>query len=309
MLQNNITMNAICSLAAQNPAAFVAQCEENYAGVIDGLCRKALGDSAGRKILLLAGPSASGKTVTAHKIGERLCATGRNTAVVSLDDFYLDREMSPRFPDGRPDYESVKSLDLPLLFGVMRNFIETGDCEMPIFDFTVGKRSSLTKKLSLGKDDVIILEGLHALNPEIVVHLPREMLFKIYVRVGTAVTDDNGRIALSKKDFRFLRRLVRDDKFRDFNVDETFKMWTTVVYGEKKYLTPFKDTADIQVDSLHLYEPCVLARPAEKLLMNVGEDAPYYKKAAELISVLRGFPEINEKIIPENSLLREFLGH
>lgn len=260
------------------------------------------------KILLLAGPSASGKTTTAHMLGEKLRGMGRNSAIVSLDDFYLDRDKSPRLPDGRPDYESVKALDLLLLADVLRDFSETGVCEMPVFDFTVGKRSKETRRLALGKDDVIILEGLHALNPEIVEHLPRKMLFKIYVRVGTAVTDTEGKIVLGKKDIRFLRRLVRDDKFRDFDVEETFEIWSTVIYGEKKYLAPFKDTADIQIDSFHMYEPCALAHDCIKLLTGVNDNTPYYKKAQQMLSVLQGFPEIDERMIPENSLLREFLG-
>lgn len=304
----NIAMKTICSLAAQNPGELVRQSEENYAGIISSLCINAIGNEHGRKILLLAGPSASGKTTTAHMIAERLKSMGRNSAVVSMDDFYLDRADSPRFPDGRPDYESVKALDLPLLGSVLREFLETGSCIMPTFDFTVGKRSQVTKSLSLGRDDVVILEGLHALNPEIVTHLPQDMLFKVYVRVGTSVTNDEGKIALGKKDLRLLRRLVRDYKFRDFNVYETFEIWITVVYGEKKYLSPFKDTADIQIDTFHPYEPCALAADGISLLGSVDPESRYYKKAREMLEVLRTFPEISTDMIPGNSLLREFSG-
>lgn len=309
MAQRDIAMETICSRAVQDPAGAVAQAERQYADLICELCRKALGHGSGRKILLLAGPSASGKTTTAHRIGQNLQSRGKYAAIVSLDNFYLDREFSPRFPDGRPDYESVNALDLPLMETVLRDFLDTGDCEMPVFDFSKGMRSPQTQKISLGKDDVIILEGLHALNPVIVDHLPREMLYKIYVSVGTAVTDGKGRVALGRKDIRFLRRLVRDDKFRDFDVNETFAVWATVMYGEKKYLVPFKETADMQINSFHAYEPCALAKESMALLQMVGQDSPHYKKAQQLLRVVSRFPEIKKQMLPENSLLREFLGH
>lgn len=309
MVQKEIVWKEICSAVKKDAGAVIAEAEKEYNATIQQVCDLVLEKSCGRMIILLAGPSASGKTTTAHRIGDVFKERGRNSAIVSLDNFYLDREVSPRFPDGRPDYESVNALDLPLMEEVLRRFLVTGRCEMPIFDFHKGMRSPHKQEIFLGKDDIIILEGLHALNPVIVDHLPAEMVVKLYVSVGSRVVDGKGKVVLSKKDLRLMRRLVRDDKFRDFDVNETFDIWTTVVYGEKKYLVPFKGTADVQINSFHAYEISALARECTALLQTVSPESSHYKKARDLIDALKGAPPAEKQMIPENSLLREFLGH
>lgn len=309
MIPQEVVLSAICNSVKDDVSAVIAKAEAEYTAMIHKVCHMVLEKSCGRMILLLAGPSASGKTTTAHRIGRVFKEQGRNSAIVSLDNFYLDRELSPRFPDGRPDYESVNALDLPLMEKVLKEFLMTGHCEMPIFDFSKGMRSPFRQEISLGEDDIIILEGLHALNPVIVDHLPPDMAVKLYVSVGTRVTDDNGKVILNKKDLRLLRRLVRDDKFRDFDVNETFDIWTTVVYGEKKYLVPFKETADVQINSFHAYEVCALAEECTALLKLVKPESTHYKKAQDFITALQGVPLVSKQMIPENSLLREFLGH
>ena len=309
MAQQEVMLSEICKAVADDAQAVVARAEAEYTQMIYNICNMVMEKGSGRMILLLAGPSASGKTTTAHLIGDIFRTNGKNSAIVSLDNFYLDREFSPRLPDGRPDYESVNALDLLLMEKVLTEFLVTGHCDMPIFDFSKGMRSPFTQKISLGEDDIIILEGLHALNPVIVDHIPAEMLVKIYVSVGTTVINENGKVVLNKRDLRLLRRLVRDDKFRDFDVNETFDIWTTVVYGEKKYLVPFKNTADVQINSFHEYEVSALAGECSALLGMIEPSSAHYKKAQDLIAVLKDVPQVSKQAIPENSLLREFLGH
>ena len=292
---------------AVNPGKFISECEKKYNNKIKKIA-KDIADSEKTEIVMLAGPSSSGKTTTAKKLCQALSDLGVKSHTVSLDDFYLNNCDSPRFPDGTPDYETVEALDIPCFEKTMATLIETGSALMPEFDFLTGTRKEKYNELKLGEKDVIIVEGLHALNPVITEHLPKERLLKIYISVSSRIYDKKKNIILNKRNMRFIRRMVRDYKFRGNSVEDTFKMWITVRYGEDAYLFPFKDNADIKINTIHLYETCILKDLAADLLMQVSKDSEFYKESQRLIRSLYKFPKIDSSLVPEDSLLREFIG-
>ena len=292
---------------ADEPESFISDCEATYNNKIKRVA-EGIAKSHKTEIVMLAGPSSAGKTTTAKKLGEELSELGIKCHTVSLDDFYLNNADSPKFPDGTPDFETVYALDIPYFEKTMKDLIEKCEADMPEFDFITGKRKEKYNHLKIEEADVIVVEGLHALNPLITEHLPKERLLKIYINVSSRIYNKNNAIILNKRNLRFIRRLVRDYKFRGNSVEDTFKMWKTVSYGEDNYLFPFKDNADIKINTLHLYEVCVLKEEATALLKEVRNDSEFYKEACKLIAGLDKFIKIEKNYVPETSLLREFIG-
>lgn len=292
---------------AKEPKQFIAECETSFNEKIKRIARE-IAESGRTEIVMLAGPSSSGKTTTAKKLCDELFKLGIDSYVLSLDDFYVDNCDAPRFPDGTPDFETVEALDIPLFEKTMRLLIEENEAELPEFDFLHGVRKKEYRRLKINERDVIVVEGLHALNPAITCHLPKDRLLKIYINVSSRIYSENGDIIFNKRNLRFIRRLVRDYNFRGNSVERTFKMWLSVRYGEDEYLFPFKDNADIKINTVHLYEPCAFKDTAVQLLSNVKSDSEFYKDAQRLIRGLNKFPQVNTSIIPEDSLLREFIG-
>ena len=223
------------------------------------------------------------------------------------DDFYLDPSEPLLFEDGTPDYETVHSLDLPYLEKSLQSLIRENRCFLPRFSFTERRREDTPTELVIGKDDLVIVEGLHALNPLICDQLAQTALYKLYVSVSTRVTK-NGSILFSKRDLRFIRRMVRDYQFRASPVDLTFYLWGGVRKGEDRYLFPFSDRADLRIDSIHPYEPCVFRDEATALLSSLPAGSPYDETAALLREKLAVFPAIDPALVPQSSLLHEFLG-
>lgn len=293
---------------ALTPAEFVAECENRFDSIIDGIAER-IAKSGRTEIVMLAGPSSAGKTTTAKKLCEALLARGVGSYTVSLDDFYLNNSDAPLFPDGTPDFETVNALDIPFFQQTMTKLAETGEGELPEFDFVSGMRKPELKKLKITDNDVIIVEGLHALNPVITEQLPQERLLKIYINVSSRIYDGKGEILLNKRNMRFIRRLVRDYKFRGNSVEKTFEMWIKVRYGEDTYLFPYSGNADIKINTIHLYETCVLKDTAIKLLSQLPKASPFYGESQRLIMNLSRFPRIDRSEIPDNSLLREFVGY
>ncbi len=286
--------------------SLIEKSEARYRNIVDSICEKINADSE-KKIVMLAGPSGSGKTTTANKIKEKLEMMGHKAYTVSLDDFYKNIGEGPKNEDGTYNFESVDSLDLELIHKCLQELIENSQSELPLFDFMTGKRKEEKIFIDLEKDDVIIVEGLHALNPRIVDTLPGENLFKIYISVSSRIYDGE-KIILNKRNLRFIRRMVRDFQFRNSPVEHTYSLWPAVMNGEDKYLFPFKNNADHFINSIHIYEPCVFKTVATELLSGVEETSKNYKDAQLLISQLSKFPSIEKDDVPENSLLREFLG-
>lgn len=295
------------TLRAQTPQEFVCECEERYNKKIERIAKQ-ICDKEVSEIVMIAGPSSAGKTTTAKKLRECLKSKGIDSYTVSLDDFYLDNKDAPRFPDGTPDFETVDCLDIKCFHQTMKKLLETGEAELPEFDFLAGARKPEYKRISIKPTDVIIVEGLHALNPVITDNLPQERLMKIYINLSSRIYDEKGNILLNKRNMRFIRRMVRDYKFRGSSVEKTYKLWITVRYGEDTYLFPFKDNADIRINTIHLYETCILKERAIALLSEVDKDSEFYSESQRLIRSLMKFPVIDASIVPDNSLMREFIG-
>ncbi len=292
---------------AEAPESFCKECERKYNKKIQKIA-KDIADNQAMTIVMLAGPSSAGKTTTAKKLREALADLNIVCHTISLDDFYLNNCDSPRFPDGTPDYETVDALDIACFEKTMNKLLTEGEAQLPEFDFLTGARKPKYNNLKITPTDVIIVEGLHALNPVITKHIPSERILKIYINVSSRIYDKNKNIVLNKRNMRFIRRMVRDYKFRGNSVEETFKMWITVRYGEDAYLFPFKDNADIKINTIHLYETCILKNTAIELLSEVSKDSEFYKESQRLIRNLERFPSINSSVVPEDSLLREFIG-
>lgn len=303
-LNNNIEF---ITEQSKKPRQFAEKCEEKYNAKIKRIAED-IAQSGRTEIVMLAGPSSAGKTTTAKKLCEELSKFGVDSYTVSLDDFYLDNCAAPRFADGSPDFETVDALDIKCFERTVKSLMENNEAYIPQFDFVNGKRKDEYKKLQIKDSDVIIVEGLHALNPLITEHLPKERLLKIYISVSSRIYGKNGDIILNKRNLRFVRRLVRDYKFRGNSVEKTFKMWMSVRYGEDTYLFPFKGNADITVNTIHLYEPCVLKDTAVQLLCGVDKTSEFYNESQRLMKSLDEFPSIDSGVVPENSLLREFIG-
>lgn len=307
MANINNNLEYINEQALKNPEDFVRKCEERYNNIIEEIANRIV-DEKGREIVMLAGPSSAGKTTTARKLCENLNKKGVKTYVLSLDDFYLNREDIPYLPDGTQDYETVYALDLDLFTECVNKLLMGESVKNPVFDFTTGKRSDKEfNEITLGKEDVVIIEGLHALNPVITEKIEGKLL-KIYINVSSRIYDNKGNIILNKRNMRFVRRMVRDYKFRDSTVNNTYKLWKNVTAGEDKYLFPFRDNADIKVNTIHLYESCVLKSQALPLLYESEISDEFRDDAKKLCKALEKFEDINISSVPEDSLLREFLG-
>ncbi len=287
------------------PREFIEKCEKRYSNIISDVAKK-ICDEGVRQVVMLAGPSSSGKTTTANKLCAECKKNGVNTFVLSLDDFYLNREDIPNLPDGTKDFETVYALDLDH-FGKIVNALLRGETvKTPIFDFVTGTRKTEYNEITLGEKDIVIIEGLHALNPVITDEV-KGKLFKIYISVSSRIYDKNGKIILNKRNLRFVRRMVRDFNFRGSSAANTYTLWKNVTYGEDKYLFPFRDNADIKINTVHLYEPCVLKKQALKLLESeIPDDFAY--DVQRLRDALLKFEDIDESLVPKDSLLREFLG-
>lgn len=307
MANINNNLEYINEQAKQNPSDFVLKCEARYQNIINDIAKRII-EEEGREIVMLAGPSSAGKTTTARKLCETLNKQGVKTYVLSLDDFYLNREDIPFLPDGTQDFETVDALDLDKFTECVNKLLLGENVKNPIFDFTTGKRSDKKfNEITLGKEDVVIIEGLHALNPVITQKIQGKLL-KIYINVSSRIYDNKGNIILNKRNMRFVRRTVRDFKFRDSSVENTYKLWKNVTAGEDKYLFPFRDNADIKINTIHLYETCVLKNQALPLLYESELSDEFRDDAKKLCKALEKFETLDASMVPEDSLLREFLG-
>jgi len=298
----------INAMAQSEPARLVEAAEARYAGIIANIAGQ-VRSAHGHKLVLLAGPSASGKTTTAQKIAEALGTQDTRAHRISLDDFYLEAENMPRLPDGVPDIESVYALDLPLLRETLRSLMETGRGDIPHFKFGAGGRTGYVP-LEIGLEDTIVLEGLHALHPEITERtgFPGEAVTKAFVSVASRIYDHR-EIVINKRNLRLVRRILRDHQFRGSDAARTIAMWPAVTRGEEQWLAPCKPHADFLINSIHIYEPCVFAPRVLPLLESLPADIPGAGAAYRLAKSLRRFAPLPGEFAPPDSLLREFLGN
>lgn len=309
MAEINNYLDYINFYAKKDPEGLITRSENRFRNIIASIAEKVT-NSHGHTAIMLSGPSASGKTTTAKKIAQALFEKGVNAFTISLDDFYKNKEDTAILEDGSHDLESVYALDIDLISSTLNRIIETGESELPIFDFTIGRRSDKKGYIELEKDDVIIVEGLHALNPLITENLPEGRALKIYISVSSRIYGNNQKIILNKRNLRFTRRMVRDFQFRSSSVENTYSLWPVVLRGEDLYLAPYKIYSDIRINSIHIYEPCVFKRVALPLLYEYLErnEGFFEEDAKKLIKGLECFETISASMVPEQSLLREFLG-
>lgn len=302
---SNYEVKTVNSLLAQNPAEYIRQCEKVYSDQLDIICDEITREK-GRVLVMLAGPSSSGKTTTARMIKDKLSQRGRGAVVISLDDFYLELDNPHTFEDGTVDFETVEALDIPFISECLHELMDKGESMMPRFCFKQKKRS-LRERVSVCADEVIIVEGLHALNPVITDPLSDEQMKKYYVSVSSRITDGDD-VLMTKRDMRFIRRLIRDFYYRNSEVEYTFYLWHGVRMGEDRYLFPYSGLADRKIDSIHPYETALFKSTAIKLLDRVAKDSIYYETANELKIKLDRFTALEREMMPDGSLLGEFIG-
>ncbi|MEG1751977.1 MAG: zeta toxin family protein [Clostridia bacterium] len=258
-------------------------------------------ENAKRKIILIAGPSSSGKTTTSILVKKALKKNNFNAIVVSLDDFFIERHNTPKNLDGTLDYESIHALDLTLFNNFINSLLINKQAFMPKYNFITGLRTMKTKPIILKKNTVLLIEGLHALNPLLITD-HKEAIYKVYVCLNSNFYKDENVIIPAKK-LRLMRRLLRDFHTRGHSISATLSLWTNVLKGEDVNIKPFKPFADFLIDSTHIYEPLLYATYLKPLLIN-SEQTP---QVVELINMLDKCEPISNKIIPKNSLLWEFI--
>lgn len=259
------------------------------------------------KIVLIAGPSSSGKTTFSKRLSVQLRVLGLKPQPISLDDYFLEREKTPRTKDGKYDFENVNALDLDLFNRHLTHLLEGEEVELPLFNFVTGKREKSGKRFRMDKNSVLVIEGIHGLNELLTSSIPRENKYKIYISALTQLNiDDHNRIPTT--DVRLLRRIVRDNMSRGRDAETTLISWPMVREGEEKNIFPFQEDADIMFNSTLDYEMCVLKNHAEKLLDSIDKDSPVYVEAKRLKIFLSYFRTASDEVVPGNSIIREFIG-
>lgn len=259
------------------------------------------------KLVLIAGPSSSGKTTFSKRLSVQLMTNGLKPHPISLDNYFVDREDTPLDADGNHDFESLYALDLKLFNDQLTALLQGEEVELPTFNFTTGKKEFNGNKLKIDNNTILILEGIHALNPELTAHIDAANKFKIYVSALTSISlDDHNWI--STTDNRLLRRIIRDFNYRGYSAQETISRWPSVRAGEDKWIFPFQENADVMFNSSLLFEFSVLRLHAEPILTEVPRNSPAYAEAYRLLKFIKYFVPIQDKEIPFTSLLREFLG-
>lgn len=289
-----------------NTDEFIAATEQGYHNKIFDAVDNIIRDK-NKKIVLVAGPSASGKTTTSMFLCNEFKKRGVEATVVSLDNFYGLEEDMPRLPNGRADYETVYALDLKEVERAFKEIIEKGKTDIPVFDFLNHTRSHERQIIDISNGGILIVEGLHAINPVIYENLPSESLFKIYISVNQSIYNNDGSVLLNSRQLRLIRRLCRDSVYRSSDAKNTLRLWTMVVEGEQKYLYHLKPTADLCFITLHDYEPCLFKNIALRLLENLPADSENYEEAMYIKEALLNFNSIETASIPKTSLMQEFI--
>ncbi len=301
------SLSIINNSLKENPKEFIELCEKFYKNQIKELARIIISDPK-NKILMIAGPSGSGKTTTAHILKEELEKTGHKTQVVSLDNFYKTMSDREVLPNGKIDFESVNALDIDEIAHCFNELVTKGESSLPEFDFVAAKSIPNKINLNIKNGGLLIVEGIHGLNPQITHRLPEENLFKIYVSVTVPILDDNGQTVMTGRKIRLMRRVIRDGIFRGKSINETLSLWTGVVEAENKHIRSFKKYASFCVTTLHPYEPALYKKQFLDLMKTVTQDTPNRDYAKQVALGLEKFESIKENLVPKSSLIREFIG-
>ena len=261
----------------------------------------------GVKMVLISGPSSSGKTTTCKRLSIQLLANGMRPIGISLDDYFVDRELTPKDASGDYDFESLYALNIPLLNEQMNALFAGEEVELPKYNFQSGKSEKSGRKLRLQGNEILVVEGIHALNPELTAQIPEEQKYKVYASALTTILLDSHNY-IPTTDSRLLRRIIRDYKYRGVSAQETIRRWPSVRAGENKWIFPFQENADAMFNTAMIFELAAIKTQAEPLLEQVPECADEYSEAYRLLKFLRYIRPITNKQVPPTSLLREFLG-
>ena len=276
--------------------------EKKIAGIADEIAQR-----KGIKMVLIAGPSSSGKTTTCKRLSVQLAVNGIKPVPISLDDYFIDRDQTPRDEKGDYDFEHLHALNLPLLNEQLTALFRGDEVELPRYDFPTGTSQKSGRKLRLGPNEILVVEGIHALNPELTSQIPSNQIFRVYASALTTVLLDNHNY-IPTTDNRLLRRIIRDSKYRAVSAQETIRRWPSVRAGENKWIFPYQENADAMFNTAMLFELAVIKSQAEPLLEQVPENCKEHAEAYRLLKFLRYIKPIPETQIPPTSLLREFLG-
>ncbi len=276
--------------------------EKKIARIADEIAQR-----RGVRMILIAGPSSSGKTTTCKRLSVQLAVNGIKPIPISLDDYFIDREQTPRDEKGDYDYEHLHALNLPLLNEQMNALFRGEEVELPRYNFQTGSSEKSGRRLQLHDDEVLVVEGIHALNPELMSQAPGEQIFRVYASALTTLLLDKHNY-IPTTDNRLLRRIIRDHKYRGVSAIDTIRRWPSVRAGENKWIFPYQENADAMFNTAMLFELAVIKRQAEPLLEQVPENVPEHAEAYRLLKFLHYIKPIHETQIPPTSLLREFLG-
>ena len=276
--------------------------EKKFSQIADEIAHR-----KGIKMVLIAGPSSSGKTTTCKRLSVQLAVNGLKPVGISLDDYFLDREETPKDENGEYDFEHLHALNIPLLNEQMNALLRGEEVELPRYNFQKGRSEKSGKNLRLKGNEILIVEGIHALNPELTEQIPNEQKYRVYASALTTILLDSHNY-IPTTDNRLLRRIIRDHKYRGVSAQETIRRWPSVRKGENRWIFPYQENADAMFNTAMLFELAVIKRQAEPLLEQVYENCDEYGEAYRLRKFLKYIKPIPEDQIPPTSLLREFLG-
>ena len=303
-VQNSVDLNKVVSTGKINDLIKMDECIQSNRLLY---LAKEVNDKKNKiKIILIAGPSSSGKTTTSRKLCMYLKIFGLNPIALSMDDYFVERNENPKDENGNYDYECLEAVDVKLFDKQVGQLLNGEEVTIPTYDFSLGEKE-FREKVKLGSNDILIVEGIHALDDRILMNIERNKKYKIYISPLTVLNVDNHN-RISTTDNRLLRRIIRDNRTRDYPPEKTLAQWASVRQGEEKYIFPYQDDVDALVNSAAVYEIGVLKTYVEPLLHSVERTSPYYEDAKRLINFLRLFLPIPSESIPEDAIIREFIG-
>lgn len=305
--KNEYDIERLNDAIKDNVELMIRKIESRHISDIDYAAQKIIDSGLGLKIILVSGPSAAGKTTFCKRLCKRIEELGREATHFSLDNFFYGRSHIPVNEDGTLDMENIACLDTDGVNGFLKKLLKDGNADYPTYDFPTQSRNSEWNNMKLKKNGIIAVEGIHALNPVIVKGIPEKAIIRIYIDMGSSYKLGTYEV-LSPDETRLIRRAVRDERDRGWSIEDTFMNWKSVRNGEKLYIDPYIESADIKLNTSIAYEPSVIRGSMIPLLRSIKEDSDFYEKAKDIIGKLELFRQINSGLLTEDSLIHEFIG-